>query len=177
MKRIEIYCGTIDTAFEKLKTSKEEAYCEFNGHTLASDMTLDEMYLTITGYTKAEFDRRVDERQKEYEREEQRHKDNIPRLTEEYRSKGKSIIPEDKLELWDKIVPIRLGDLYHGMELDCWLTLIPILNDESKSKEKRFEECKAEFDKQGHSGMSGSLVLAGLREFCPLGNEFTTFMR
>ena len=77
----------------------------------------------------------------------------------------------------DKIVPIRLQDLYHGMELDCWLDLIAVLNDESKSKEDRMKEGLQMFINQGHSGMSAGLVLSGLCRFHALGRELAEYIQ
>ena len=49
-----------------------------------------------------------------YDREEREFKEQIPKLTEEWKKKGREILAEDKWDYWDEIVPTRLGDLYHG---------------------------------------------------------------
>ena len=69
-----------------------------------------------------------------------------------------------------------MNDLYHGMELDCWLELVAVLNDTSKKQLERFEICRTLFFKQGHSGMSGGLVLTGLRRFHPLGEMLISYI-
>ena len=95
----------------------------------------------------------------------------------DYRKRARGIIPEEHLKYWDKIVPIRLNDLYHGMELDCWLTFIEILNDTSKEVLERFERCRFIFCEQGHSGMSSGLVFMGLKRFHPLGEALVSYIK
>lgn len=85
--------------------------------------------------------------------------------------KGREILDESKWELWDEIVPIRLDDLYQGMELECCLAIVKILN------EGTLEEAKKEIQSQGHSGMSFGLVCAMVKEFSPRGEEFVNFIR
>lgn len=145
-------------------------YAIFNGKEILHTDTPDEMSVKVTGMT-------IDERkaaekawQEEYDRKEREHKARIPELTEKYRKEARGVIPENKLELWDEIVPIRLNDLYRGMELEEWLKMIRVLN-EDKPKEERFATCKEIFDNAGHSGMSGNLVLSGLCKFHPDGRE------
>ena len=98
-------------------------------------------------------------------------------MTDEYRKRARGIIPVEHLEYWDKIVPIRLNDLYRGMELDCWLELISVLNDSSKEELKRLDECRILFSKQGHSGMSAGLVFSGLNQFHPLGSKLVMYIK
>jgi hypothetical protein len=149
----------------------------FNDKEIYSTDTLDEAYIKVVGISKSEHYERLRKENEEYNRKEAEHKAKIPQLTEEYRNRARGVIPEDKLELWDRIVPIRLGDLYHGMELDCWLELIAELNNAEKDKAARFKTCKDMFYKQGHSGMSAGLVFSGLRDLHPLGAELVQYIR
>lgn len=177
MKTIEFYPGmSLDRAYQELRLN---APCrgEFNGKNLFSIDSLDDVYAKVTGMTKAEHDDFIRKEHEEYERKELEFKAKIPQLTEDYKKRARGIIPEEYLELWNKIVPIRLNDLYRGMELDCWLAFIEILNDTSKKELERFESCRSLFSKQGHSGMSGSLVLAGLRRFHPLGEMLVSYIK
>jgi hypothetical protein len=89
-----------------------------------------------------------------------------------WRVKGRKVLTPDKWELWDKVVPIRLGDLYHGMELGNCLDIVKILNNGGS-----LNTAKAEINKQGHSGMSFSLVRAMVKEFCERGQEFAEYVR
>jgi len=99
-------------------------------------------------------------------------KENIPFLSKEWMQKGREILTEDKWEYWDKIVPIRLDDLYHGMELGCCLDIIKILNNNGT-----FDEAKEMIESQDHSGMSFSLVCTMVKEFCDRGQEFLEYVR
>lgn len=176
MKEIELYPGcNIDTAHKRLvelsKRYSEPCCGNFNGMMISSSDSIDEAYVKVLGITKQQYDEYQRKQRMEYEDREKSHKERIPQLTEEYRKKARGIIPEEYLELWDKIVPIRLGDLYHGMELDCWLDLISVLNDEKLKESSRLTKCEKIFDKQGHSGMSASLVMSGLIQLHPLGKK------
>lgn len=171
-----IYGNTIEDAVRQLLNynSKGILVCgTFNGTVLYSDtVTLDNAYLSITGKTKVEFDKAQQAWRENYDREEREHKEIIPILSEEWKKKGREILTEDKWEYWDKIVPIRLGDLYHGMELGCCLDIVQILNNNGT-----LNEAKEEIDKQDHSGMSFSLVREMVREFSDKGNEFVDYLK
>lgn len=176
MKEIEFYPGeSIDSAWKKLL--KESAECEdtcfgmFNDKEIRSTDTIDEAYVKVLGKTKAEFDDMVWKEHEEYEREKKEHNDNIPNLTQKYCEKARGVILEDQYEFWDKIVPIRLKDLYRGMELDATLDLCKIMRDESVGYDERIRKAYDTFMGQGHSGMSASLVASMLRAFCPDGND------
>lgn len=176
MKKIEFAPGiNLDKAYQELQKNAP-CYGEFNEKTLYSTDSLDEVYVKVTGKSKAEHDEYIRKMHEEYDRKEAEFKAKIPQLTEDYRKRAIGIIPEEYLELWNEIVPIRLNDLYHGMELDCWLELVAVLNDTSKKQLERFEICRDLFFKQGHSGMSGGLVLTGLRRFHPLGEMLVSYI-
>lgn len=173
--RIEFSAGqSIESAYRDLQ-EYAPSYGEFNGHTIYSYETLDELYKKIVGMTKDEFFKYAKEEERKYQEQLKTHKEKIPELILYYKDKARGIIPEDKLEFWDNIVPIRLNDLYQGMELDCWLELIKILNDDKKPKEQRLKKCCKLFYKQGHSGTSGMIVLSGLKQLHPLGYEFVDY--
>lgn len=176
MKQIEFLLGdSIDTAWKGLLRASAECgdtcFGEFNGKEIRSTDTLDEAYMKILGKTKSEHEKEMQDWRDEYERQEKEHKDNIPNLTPIYREKARGVILEDQYEYWDKIVPIRLGDLYHGMELDATLDLCKIMRDESMSYDERLKKAYDTFMDQGHSGMSAGLVASMLRTFCPDGHD------
>lgn len=194
MDRIEMYvrCGDhLNDMYEELnryyfskKAQREKAgitedfvvYAVFNGVEILHTDTPDEISVKVTGKTIAEREAAEKAWREEYDRKEKEHQAKIPELTETYKEKARGVIPEDKLELWDKIVPIRLKDLYRGMELEEWLKMIRILN-EDKPKEDRFALAKEIFSNAGHSGMSASLVLSGLCEFHPDGKECAEYIQ
>jgi len=171
-KEIEFGAGsTIDSAIKELKQFKEReelAYGIFNDVKLYSDIDdLDSAYKKITGRTKAEFDAERKKESDEYQDRERKHKEAIPKLTEEWIEKGREILDEKYMENWIKCVPIRLGDLYHGMELKCTLDIVKELNSGCD-----LDVAKKIIEGQGHSGMSFGLVRNMVYSFCDRGEEF-----
>lgn len=182
MKEIEFCAGSnIDSAWKKLLMESadcgETCFGMFNDKEIRSTDTLDEAYVKITGKTKKEFEDDLNRQHEEYERKRKEHMDNIPNLTKEYCEKARGVILKDQYELWDSIVPIRLRDLYQGMELDATLDLCKIMRDESLGYDERLRKAYDEFMNQGHSGMSGSLVASMLRTFCPNGRDLSDAVR
>lgn len=74
-------------------------------------------------------------------------------IIDKYIEKGHTIIKEKYWSEYDKIVPIRVNDLYHGFELDAFLEIVKCYDDT-----KDLDKCNLLFDRQNHSGMSASLV-------------------
>lgn len=173
-RKIEMWAGsTIDSAIKELSKHEDLVCIEFNGKMLYSDIDdLDSAYKKITGITKSEFDEAERQRQTEYEREKREHEKAIPRLTTEWIEKGKAILDEKHHELWTKIVPVRLGDLYRGMELGACLDIVEQLNNGCE-----MDKAKTMIEEQGHSGMSFGLVCSMIKEFCDRGNEFVKYVR
>jgi hypothetical protein len=174
--KIEFGFGDIDSAVKELSRYKEKGelvYGEFNGQALYSDVDdLDSSYKKITGKTKAEFD---DERRKEndrYNEEKRKHEESIPDLTKEWIEKGFAILDEKHHERWAKCVPIRLGDLYRGMELGATLDIVKELNAGCE-----LDVAKEIIEGQGHSGMSFGLVCSMVKAFCDRGIEFVSYVK
>ncbi len=177
MKEIEFFAGqTIDRAYQMLQEQGEPCFGMFNDKKICSTDTIDQAYVKVLGTSKYEFEERKRREQEAAEQNEAKFKAAIPYLTDKYRSRARGVIPEEHLEEWDRIVPIRLNDLYHGMELDCWLELVSELNHADCGEEGCFKACKDMFYKQGHSGMSAVLVFSGLKRFHPLGNELVEYI-
>ena len=173
-RKIEILAGTsIDSAITKLKKHKDLVCIDFNGNTLYSDVDdIESAYKKITGKTKSEFDKAERKRQAEYERKKREHEQAIPRLTKEWIEKGSRILDTKYLDLWAKIVPIRLKDLYRGFELGACLEIVEQLN-----KGTELEKVKSLIEDQGHSGMSFGLVCSMVAEFSDRGTEFVKYAR
>ncbi len=172
-KEIQFGFRNIESAVKELKSHKELVCGSFNGTMLYSDIDdLDSAYMKIIGKTKAEFDEAERIRHEEYEEEKRKHKEAIPELTKEWIEKGNAILDEKYRELWAKCVPIRLGDLYRGMELGMCLDIVTELN-----KGCSLEKAKTIIESQGHSGMSFSLVRSMVKSFCDRGHEFVSFIR
>lgn len=175
---IEFMCGnTIDDSVEELKNIARIYNAvvsgSFNGKMINSDMTIDGAYKLITGNSKEEFEAGIKKQQEEFKKAEAEHEIKIPSMTDEFRKKARGVVREEKLSKWDEIVPIRLGDLYRGMELEHTLRLIKMLDIDMC----HVEEAKKEFYKQGHSGMSAGLIFAMMKEFCVRGKEFVEYLR
>lgn len=172
-REIEFGFGNIEEAVKELKSHKDLVKGTFNGQILYSDIDdMDSAYKKVTGKTKAEFDEARRLENVEYERQKKEHKEAIPQLTVEWIEKGKKILDEKHHELWTKIVPIRLGDLYRGMELGNCLEIVEQLN-----KGAELKKVKPLIENQGHSGMSFGLVCSMVREFADRGNEFVEYAR
>lgn len=175
-KEIEFtIANSIDEAMEALKEHKEkgELVCgRFNGHMLYSDTDdIDSAYKKVTGRTKQEHDSILKKRYEEYAEKVRKHEESIPELTKEWIKRGCSVLDEKYHELWKECVPIRLSDLYQGMELGFTLEIVELLN-----KDISFELAKSVVKKQGHSGMSFGLVCSMIDAFCDKGNEFINYV-
>lgn len=175
--KVEFLAGdTIEKSVNRLLDYKEKeilAFGRFNGVALYSDtVTMDGAYKQITGKTKSEFDEYQQEEIEKYKRQKKEHEERVPELVEMWKKKGEEVLSEDKWEYWDRIVPVRLNDLYQGMELSCCLDIIKILNNGGT-----FNEAKEEIERQNHSGMSFGLVCTMVKEFCDRGEEFVKFVR
>lgn len=172
-KEIEFGFGNIESAVKELKSHNELVCGSFNGQMLYSDIDdLDSAYVKITGKTKADFDAEQKAENDRYEEEQRKHKEAIPELTKEWIEKGNAILDKKYHETWAKCVPIRLDDLYRGMELKCCLDIVIELNNGCT-----LDEAKAIIESQGHSGMSFDLVCSMIKSFCDRGEEFVNYAR
>lgn len=173
-REIEIFAGnTIEEAVKELNKHEDLVCIKFNGKVLYSDVDdIDSAFKKITGKTKSEFDeaRRIENGK--YQQEKKEHKEATPKLTIEWVEKGKKILDKKHHKLWAKIVPIRLGDLYKGMELGNCLEIVEQLN-----KGTELEKVKPLIENQGHSGMSFGLVCSMVKEFADRGEEFVKYAR
>ena len=86
-------------------------------------------------------------------------------------AEARGLVLDNELDYWDKIVPIRLGDLYHGMELEQTLDICRIMRDETLSYDERLRKAYDLFMESGHSGMSAGLTASMIRRFCPDGAD------
>ena len=172
-REIEFGFGNIESAVRELKSHEDLVCGSFNGIMLYSDIDdLDSAYVKITGKTEAEFDEAERKRSEEYNEQKRKHEEAIPELTKEWIQKGKEVLDEKYLELWAECVPVRLDDLYQGMELGNCLEIVEQLN-----KGGELENVKPLIENQGHSGMSHSIVCSMVKSFCERGEEFVNYVR
>jgi len=134
-------------------------------------LDVDSAFVKITGRTKAEFDAERKKEHLEYKKHKRKHKKAIPELTKGWIEKGNEILAEKYHETWVKCVPIRLGDLYEGMELKATLDIVKELNAGCE-----LEVAKGIIEGQGHSGMSFRLVCSMVKSFCDRGTEFASYV-
>lgn len=167
----EFYGSSLESVVKYLQSYKESnklACCKFNGTWLYSDtVTMDSAYRDVTGCSKEEFDEQV----KSYHENERKDSDVFESrktsLEQEWIEKGKKILDEKYHELWCECVPIRLDDLYRGMELGCCLEIVEALNNGCE-----LSHALDLMEKQNHSGMSWGLVRSMVYSFCDRGQEF-----
>lgn len=176
-REIEFMAGnSIDSVMKELAVFKEknELVCfQFNGKMLYSDIdNVDSAYVKVTGKTKSECEEAERIRHEEWLEQKRKHEESIPQLTKEYIEKGNSVLDEKYRQLWAECVPIRLGDLYQGMELQMCLDIVLELNNNCS-----LDDAKAIIESQGHSGMSFGLVCSMLKSFCERGDEFVNYVR
>jgi hypothetical protein len=173
-REIQFNAGqSLETAIKELKEHKDLVCGSFNGEMLYSDIDdIDSAFKKVTGRTKAEFDAERKKEHLEYEERKRKHKEAIPELTKEWIEKGKAILAEKYHETWGKCVPIRLSDLYEGMELGATLDIVKELNADCE-----LQTAKDIIEGQGHSGMSFGLVCSMIKSFCDRGAEFVSYAR
>lgn len=163
-----------DLAFQvksNIKNKKYPFFCNFNGKFIIvgkeENISEDDIYKFICGKTKEEKELADKRWIEEHHKKEEEWKNKVPTLVDGYIEKGHKLLNQKYWNIWDKCVPIRLSDLYHGMELDCVLELIKLEKENAS-----FDEIKKALDNQGHSGMSYSLVRVMYRELSDKGKEY-----
>ena len=170
-REIQFGFGNLESAVKELeqyRESSEPVFGIFNGHRLESDVDdIDSAYIKVTGLTKAEFDDAEEKSMQEYRDRKKRHEDAIPFLTKEWIEKGNKILDSEYQSEWARCVPIRLSDLYEGMELGATLDIVKELNEGCD-----ISVAKSIIEGQGHSGMSFGLVRLMVKSFCDRGEEF-----
>ncbi len=154
-------------ALLKFQKRRKSVVIDFNGHKLYScDITMDGAYQEVLGQTKAEFDKEVEEGQKEDEernaREEAKAQEQIPYWLE----KGSDLIYPERAEEWKKCVEIRAKDLYHGKDLDDAIEIMEMLENGS------LDDAKEVLEGKGYSGSSSGMVRNIVLSFSKKGPEF-----
>ena len=109
-------------------------------------MTEDECYLLVTGKIKAQYEESKRKRKEEYQRREEDYKEQISELCKAYEKDAEGRISEDDMDYFKEILPVRVGDLYHEMEIRCLFEIIDALNSGG------LDAAMSKFDEQGHSG-------------------------
>ena len=179
-KEIKFYAGaTLEVCINQLLKYNKlgiKAYGSFNGHIFYSDkVTMDSAYLEIHGKTKEEWDNEREQWRINEKKRREEFKKSIPSKIKYYEEISKGLIKESKLEEWYKIIPVRLNDLYEGYDLDCTLSIAKILNKGNNLEV--FKEADELLNNQEHSGLSYSLLIRMVKDFCNNGEEFYKWLK
>lgn len=179
MKEIDLSAGCdIKRAYQILTEASEKeqikTWGKFNGKKITSSMSLNECYELITGYPQAEFEAKCEQMATEATRKKEEFKATIPQLIEKYTEEGKKYLSGDKLDLWRRILPIRFGDLYQGMEIKCTLEILKALEEFEEVDQACVIIVNKILESQGHSGMSYGLMKFMLKEFNKFGTDLTS---
>ena len=153
----------IDSVLEELKEFAEEKNKQyddrmfifttyFNGCAINSAMTVDEVYKKLFGYTKAEWDKKMDDMDRVLEKLGKDEKSKsiqaieelYPKLTEQQKSNF------DELDWRNKIDK----SIYHGREFAVSLQFVDLFNQQS------YDDAVKLFKDEGFSGASLGLVEA-----------------
>lgn len=111
-------------------------------------------------YIKQEIDDIITQQEEVYEAEEAAYRESIPEATEKWIKWGEENLKPEVLDMWKECVPIRLDDLYHGMELDCFQKVFAAYQED-----KSIENIRKVLDDQNHSGMSYGLMCSLIYSF------------
>ena len=166
---------TMHTTLHIAKTDypDKKFFTNFNGILFLSDdedLTADFMYQTITGKSRSERHKEYLESERRFSQRERDRKIFMTKRISDLIKSGIEVLDKSLWDDWIDLVPMRVFDLYNGMDLEWFLLLHERLTDST------FEYCKAMFDKQGHSGHSASSVFMLLEKFTPNGKEFVKFL-
>jgi hypothetical protein len=168
-------CTVAEAVLELIKigVTGKFVYGDFNGVRLYSDtVSLNSACLSLSGTTY--FDK-LNQREINRQRlikEEQEYQNKVPTLVDTWVAKGIESLDSKYHKEWKRIVPIRLSDLYHGMELGATLDIIVPLNNNCS-----LEIARSVIDSQDHSGMSYNLVRSMVKSFCDRGEEFFDYTK
>jgi len=170
-KKIEFAAGSnLESVVYELMAARargESVYGVFNGHELYSDtVTMDSAYMEVIGCTKEEYDKRIDEWRKNYDKEEEERKQReveYKKMVEESRTPGEKVTIStsnvvDGLKFIAENQGIDQTSLVQGLiDLGCNFTL-----DEVK---EQFPNSGLLFDgmKKGELS-SGATVIANVRD-------------
>ena len=170
-KEINERMGTIDNAVKRLleyRKMGESVFVNFNGCKLYScDVTMDSAYMEITGQTKAEYDKQIEEMRKKYAEREARKKAEAQAKIPSWIERGKALVYPERIEEWKECVQDGVRDSYRGTDLDQALVLMEKLESGAS-----MEEVKEMFDKQRNFGPFEEKVRSRILHFSKRGPEF-----
>ncbi len=172
-RHITIAPGTqIGEAFSILQNYKNhnvDACTEFNGTTITTDMSLDELYKSITGKTIDEWEKYKKERREKEEAEREERKKHNSEIISYWVNEGKNFVTKN-IDEWEECVKARVDDLYNGAELRCLSEVAHNIDS------KNFEEAKNTIEEQNHSGWSYNLMMSLIYTFLAQGEAYLKYI-
>ena len=183
-QRLEVYFTagmSIERAYDCMKeveanwNGKFEIFGSFNEKEINSNMSLNECYKTITGITKTEFEKKMQEDHEKYLKHKEEHTKRVPALCAEYLATAKEtgLVDKDKLEAFERCLPTQVDSVYEGYQITSMFEINKILVENQNDPDKAIRLAAETFENQGHSGFSASIVASLVREYSPvLGSLF-----
>lgn len=178
-QRLEVYFTvgmSIEHAYNRMKEAeahwngKFEIFGNFNEKEINSNMTLDECYKTITGNTKKENEKQLQEYYEKYLKRKEEHTKRVPALCAEYLATAKEtgLVDKDKLEAFEHCLPTQVDSIYEGYQITSMFEINKILVENQNDPDKAIQLATELFENQGHSGFSASIVASLVREYSPV---------
>lgn len=158
----------------KIDYPDKKFFASFNGIYFLSDdedLTSEFMYKTIIGQSREEYMQKREKSISEARQRDVDYKKFIAKRTSDLIKAGMEVLNKNYWEKWVDIVPVRVMDIYNGMDLEWFLELHQELS------ESTFEHCKMIFETQGHSGMSASYTFSLIQHFAPQYIPFVRFLQ
>lgn len=131
MKEITWWGSLLDDAVKTLDRAKEkgeEGYIVFQGEKIYTGITLDEAYLKFTGHTKEEFEKILEKKQAQYNKEQQEEREEAVRMMSEWITRGEKVIFPERHERWQKYVVDQVQGIYNGTHVKHVLNILEALN-------------------------------------------------
>lgn len=173
-RRIE-YTGTkLDDCVKFLleyKDRGESVVVNFEGHDLYScDVTIDNAYMEITGKTKEEFYKQIEEENAIYEKIKEQRKIDAENTLKELIKKGEQLVYPERLEEWKRYVQAKMKNGTPDLDLKHVIKIMEILESGATPKEAN------EILKQhNNSGFFDMFVKKAVFTFSKKGPEFLEY--
>lgn len=165
MKKIELPLGlevkyTYDYLLKKALEYREPVYGNFNDNQVNSTMSEDDIFLTITGKHKDEWDGYCKAEKEKMDALEKQYQDRVPELKKEYLREASTAyyFKKEMFNDFNDILEKHLRSLYHDCNIRCMLEICKVLADNKENKSLALKTAKQVFDNQGHSGHSAGIT-------------------
>ena len=169
---INFYRQNIDNSVKTLQEYREKGLnvyisCYNDIKLYSCDVTIDSAYVELTGQTKAEFDKSIEETDKKIKAEQEQKKAELIAKIPSYIEEGKKIIYPERLEDWTKEIKSSIEGIYQGAPLIEALDLMKQLD-----KGESLEKVKETLDNKNVGGNAYEIVIRIVLNFSKRGPEF-----